>query len=140
TVRYKYGVRVRGDAGALVNARQVCDLQPRLTRIDRQAAANDVSDCAGSSGALLPPSPPAEKTTARQDQAAHSMRASAQVTAPGAVTSMIVAVSTRPNGQNRSTCSRMSVPLVQNQILRLVNCCRRRCRRSPMAVRPRHDR
>src|SRR5262249_17283925 len=33
--------------GVLVNARQVCDLQPRLTRIDRQAAANDVSDCAG---------------------------------------------------------------------------------------------
>src|SRR5262249_8540427 len=32
----KYGVRVRGDAGVLVNARQVCDLQPRLTRIDRK--------------------------------------------------------------------------------------------------------
>src|SRR5262249_39125670 len=45
TVRYKYGVRVRGDAGVLVNARQVCDLQPRLTRIDRQAAANDVCNC-----------------------------------------------------------------------------------------------
>jgi hypothetical protein len=29
------------------------------------------------------------------------MRASAQVTAPGAVTSMIVAMSTRPNRQNR---------------------------------------
>ena len=41
---------------------------------------------------------------------AHSMRASAQITAPGAVTSMIVAASTRPNRQNRSTCSRM-VPL-----------------------------
>jgi hypothetical protein len=41
--------------------------------------------------------------------AAHSIRASAQVTAPGAITSMIVAVSTRPNRQNRSTCSRMSV-------------------------------
>jgi len=40
-----------------------------VTRIDRQAAANDVSDCAGSSGALLPPSPPAEQATARQDQA-----------------------------------------------------------------------
>jgi hypothetical protein len=51
---------------------------------------------------------------------AHSMRDSAQVTAPGAVTSMIVAVSTRPNRQNRSPCSRMSVPLVQNQMLRLV--------------------
>src|SRR6516225_2125088 len=43
--------------------------------------------------------------------AAHSMKASAQVTAPGAITSMIVAVSTRPNGQNRSIRSRMSVPL-----------------------------
>ena len=37
--------------------------------------------------------------------AAHSMRASAQVTARGAATNMIVAVSTRPNRQNRSTCS-----------------------------------
>src|SRR5215471_14708563 len=53
--------------------------------------------------------------------AAHSMRASAQVTAPGAVTSMIVAVSTRPSRQNRSTCSRMSVASVQIQILGLVN-------------------
>jgi hypothetical protein len=51
----------------------------------------------------------------------HSMRDSAQVTAPGAVTSMIVAVSTRPNRQNRSTRSRMSVPLVQKQKLRVVN-------------------
>jgi len=42
--------------------------------------------------------------------AAHSMKASAQVTAPGAVTNRIVAVNTRPNRQNRSTCSRMSVP------------------------------
>jgi len=45
TVRDKYGVRVRGDAGVLVNARQVRDLQPRLTRIDRQAAANGVCNC-----------------------------------------------------------------------------------------------
>jgi len=44
--------------------------------------------------------------------ATHSMRASAQVTAPGAIISMIVAASTRPNRQNRSTCSRISVPLV----------------------------
>ena len=48
------------------------------------------------------------------------MRAAAQVTAPGAVTSIIVAVSTRPNRQNRSTRSRMSVPLVQKRKLRLV--------------------
>jgi hypothetical protein len=52
---------------------------------------------------------------------AHSMRDSAQVTAPGAITSMIVAVSTRPNRQIRSTCSRMPVPLVQKQKLRPVN-------------------
>jgi hypothetical protein len=45
----------------------------------------------------------------RQIVAAHSMRASAQVTAPGAITSMIVAVSTRPKRQNKSTCSRMSL-------------------------------
>src|SRR6516165_9823029 len=44
--------------------------------------------------------------------ATHSMRASAQVTAPGAIISMIVAASTRPNRQNRSRCSRISVPLV----------------------------
>src|SRR5215813_2660379 len=53
--------------------------------------------------------------------AAHSMRASAQVTAFGAATIMIVAVSTRPSRQNRSTRSGMSVPLVQKQKLRLVN-------------------
>jgi hypothetical protein len=34
------------------------------------------------------------------------MRDCAQVTAPGAIASMIVAVGTRPNRQNRSTCSR----------------------------------
>jgi hypothetical protein len=49
--------------------------------------------------------------------AAQSIRASAQVTAPGAATNMIVAVSTRPNRQNRSTCSRMSVASVQKQKL-----------------------
>src|SRR5262245_11765501 len=67
----------------------------------------------------------------------HSTRASAQVTAPGAITSRIVAVSTRPNRQNRSACSRMSVPLVQNQKLRLVNRINWRVRRSHL---PRHDR
>jgi hypothetical protein len=36
------------------------------------------------------------------------MKDSAQVTAPGAIISMIAAVSTRPNKQNRSTCSRIS--------------------------------
>jgi hypothetical protein len=49
------------------------------------------------------------------------MRDSAQVTVPGAPTSMLAAVSTRPNRQNRSTCSRMSVPLVHKQKLGLVN-------------------
>jgi hypothetical protein len=70
------------------------------------------ADCAECSGDLLPPAPPVEKATARQGDpaaAAHSMRASAQVTAPGAATSRVVAVSTRPNKQNRSTCSRMSL-------------------------------
>src|SRR5262249_11981143 len=57
----------------------------------------------------------------RAPASAQSMRDSAQVTAPGAIASMIVAVSTRPNRQNRSTCSRMSVPLVQKQKLRLVS-------------------
>src|SRR5215831_4962108 len=61
--------------------------------------------------------------------------ASVQVTAPGAITSMIAAMSTRPNRQNRGTCSRMSEPLVQKQKLRLVN--RINARRGH---RPRHDR
>ena len=65
------------------------------------------------------------------------MRASAQVTAPGAVTSMIMAVSTRPDRQNRSTCSRMSVPLVQKRKLRLVNRINRRAR---LSLRPCHGR
>src|SRR5262249_34999375 len=67
----------------------------------------------------------------------HSIRASVQVTALGAVTRVIVAVSTKPNRQNRSTCSRMSVPLVQKQKLRLVNRINWRARRSHL---PRHDR
>jgi hypothetical protein len=65
--------------------------------------------------------PLARKEKPRRSGAAHSMRASAQVTAPGAATSMIVAVTTRPNRQNRSTCSRMSGALVQKQKLGLVN-------------------
>jgi hypothetical protein len=105
------------------------------------------------SGNLLPPSPPAEKAdalalAARNSStaclasfsrscacfrafsggAAHSMKASAQVTAPGAVTSIVVAVSTRPNRQNKSTCSRMSVSLVQIQIaMRILRPNRGRC-------------
>src|SRR6516165_12757849 len=51
------------------------------------------------------------------------MMASAQVTAPGAVTSMIVAMRTRPNRQNRSTCSRMSVPLFRFQFGLRMDCC-----------------
>src|SRR5262249_22895637 len=73
--------------------------------------------------------------SARQRASAQSMRASVQVTAPGAITSMIAAMSTRPNRQNRGTCSRMSEPLVQKQKLRLVN--RINARRGH---RPRHDR
>ena len=63
----------------------------------------------------------APRKPGRPAGAAHSMRASAQVTAAGAVTSMIVAVSTKPNRQNRSRCSRMSVRLVQKQKLGVVN-------------------
>jgi hypothetical protein len=59
--------------------------------------------------------------SARQRGSAQSMRDSAQVTAPGAIANMIAAVSTRPNRQNRSTCSCMSVPLVQKHKLGLVN-------------------
>ena len=45
----------------------------------------------------------------RAPASAQSMRDSAQVIAPGAIANMIAAVSTRPNRQNRSTCSRMLV-------------------------------
>src|SRR5215831_9988072 len=48
--------------------------------------------------------------------AAHSMRASAQVTASGAITNMIVAVSTTPNRENRSTCSRMCALSTQAKV------------------------
>ena len=41
----------------------------------------------------------------------HSMSDSAQVTSPGAINSMIATMSTRPNRQNKSTCSRISVPV-----------------------------
>jgi len=68
------------------------------------------------------------------------MKASAQVTAPGAITSMIVAVSTRPNGQNRSIRSRMSALLVQNQMLSPVDRFGRRNRRSQIAASPHQDR
>jgi hypothetical protein len=70
----------------------------------------------------------------------HAMRASAQVTAPGAITSMIVAVSTRPNRQKRSTCSRMSAPLVQNRMLSPVDRFGQRSRRSQIAASPHQDR
>ena len=44
-------------------------------------------------------------------QVISSMRDSAQVTSSGAINSMIAAMSTRPNRQNRSTCSRISVSI-----------------------------
>jgi hypothetical protein len=47
---------------------QTAELRLRCSGIV-DAAPNDVWDCAGSSGDLLLPSPPAEKATARQDQA-----------------------------------------------------------------------
>jgi|SRR6516165_2689641 hypothetical protein len=48
--------------------------------------------------------------------AVHSMRASAQVTAPGAVTSMIVAMSTRPNDLSAHR------PLLPTSQTRLADC------------------
>jgi hypothetical protein len=41
----------------------------------------------------------------------HPIKDSAQVTDPGAIISTIAAVSSRPNKQNRSTCSRMPMPI-----------------------------
>jgi hypothetical protein len=86
--------------------------------------------------------PLTRKEKPRRSGAAHSMRASAQVTAPGAATNMIVAVSTRPNRQKRSTCSRMLTPLVQIQILGLVDRSRRldRLSRRARKGRPRRHR
>src|SRR5262245_6593962 len=45
---------------------------------------------------------------------AHSMKASAQVTAPGATISMVVAVSTRPNRQNPTDRTQQTEPNRQN--------------------------
>src|SRR5262249_2374243 len=101
---------------------------------------------AACSGDFLPPSPPAEKASTSKDQSgqtttgggggtAHSLRASAQVPAPGATAIKIVTVSTRPNRQNKSIRSRMSVLSVQEQKLRAVH--RRQAR---LSHRARHDR
>jgi hypothetical protein len=87
-------------------------MRTRTLGVTEDARKRSVRIARECSGDLLPPSPPAEKATASQGDpaaAAHSMRASAQVTAPGAATNILVAVSTRPNRQNRNTCSRMSL-------------------------------
>jgi hypothetical protein len=101
---------------SLVNQEAVADQRCQSTATKLAIPTQGRRIAMGSSPAVatsrVPPSPPAEKATASQGDpaaAAHSMRASAQVTAPGAATNMIVAVSTRPNRQNRSTCSRMSL-------------------------------
>src|SRR5262245_4952229 len=65
--------------------------------------------------------PESAAAEAASAQVISSMRDSAQVTSSGAINSMIAAMSTRPNRQNRSTCSRISVRLVQKQKLRMVN-------------------
>jgi len=53
--------------------------------------------------------PQSAAAEAASAQVISSMRDSAQVTSSGAINSMIAAMSTRPNRQNRSTCSRISV-------------------------------
>src|SRR5262245_42802947 len=53
--------------------------------------------------------PESAAAEAASAQVISSMRDSAQVTSSGAINSMIAAMSTRPNRQNRSTCSRISV-------------------------------
>src|SRR5499433_3888967 len=55
--------------------------------------------------------PQSAAAEAASAQVISSMRDSAQVTSSGAINSMIAAMSTRPNRQNRSTCSRISVPI-----------------------------
>jgi len=55
--------------------------------------------------------PESAAAEAASAQVISSMRDSAQVTSSGAINSMIAAMSTRPNRQNRSTCSRISVPI-----------------------------
>ena len=55
--------------------------------------------------------PESAAAEAASAQVISSMRDSAQVTSSGAINSMIAAMSTRPNRQNRSTRLRMSVPI-----------------------------
>ena len=55
--------------------------------------------------------PQSAAAEAASAQVISSMRDSAQVTSSGAINSMIAAMSTRPNRQNRSTRLRMSVPI-----------------------------
>ena len=55
--------------------------------------------------------PQSAAAEAASAQVISSMRDSAQVTSSGAINSMIAAMSTRPNSQNRSTRLRMSVPI-----------------------------
>src|SRR5262249_37733861 len=71
----------------------------------------DIGDFGANSRQKPPVGPSNHSRNAEGPGSAHSTRDNAQVTAAGAVTSMIVAVSTRPNKQNRSTCSRMSPPI-----------------------------
>src|SRR5262249_57905604 len=72
----------------------------RLCRVGGRQRGDKGRSFGFAGGANLPPRPGSGGSGGRRE--AHSMRDSAQVTAPGAVTSMIVAVSTRPNRQNRS--------------------------------------
>ena len=55
--------------------------------------------------------PESAAAEAASAQVISSMRDSAQVTSSGAINSMIAAMSTRPNRQNRSTRFLMSVPI-----------------------------
>ena len=55
--------------------------------------------------------PESAAAQAASAQVISSMRDSAQVTSFGAINSMIATMSTRPNRQNRSTSSRISVPI-----------------------------
>jgi hypothetical protein len=67
-------------------------------------------------------------------RSAHSMRARAKSRPPVRSPVMIGAVSTRPSRHNRSTCSPMSLPLVQNQMLSPVDRFGRRNRRGQIAA------
>src|SRR5262249_45546809 len=99
---------------ALATAEHLAAIQPRNTRVqtdltviaggDREHNRAAPSSVRARRPCFIKAPMPLQLTR----HPAHSMRDSAQVTSPGAINSMIAAMSTRPNRQNRSTCGKVA--------------------------------